>query len=98
VTRRSVLLLPDAEAEIREAFLWYRDRSAIAAEAFLDELSSVIDDLQSQPDTWPEDEDGVRHCILRRFPFNVYYVVDGRSVTVLAVAHHRRMPGYWRAR
>jgi plasmid stabilization system protein ParE len=65
VTRHSVLLLPDAEAEIREAFLWYRDRSAIAAEAFLDEL---------------------------------FGVVDGRTVTVLAVAHHRRMPGYWRAR
>lgn len=34
VTRFEVEILPEAEAEIREAFLWYFERSPIAADAF----------------------------------------------------------------
>jgi len=32
VTRFTVSVLPEAEADIREAFLWYRERSLLAAD------------------------------------------------------------------
>jgi len=34
VTRFAIEILPAAEAEVREAFLWYFERSPIAADAF----------------------------------------------------------------
>jgi len=34
--------------------------------------------------------------VLHRFPYSVFYEVLGATMTVLAVAHHRRNPGYWR--
>ena len=37
--------LPEAEAEAREAFLWYFERSPIAADAFRVELFDAIDGL-----------------------------------------------------
>jgi len=40
----------------------------------------------------------VRRFLLTGFPFALAYVVDGDSVTVLAVAHLRRRPGYWLGR
>ena len=46
----------------------------------------------------PKDEDGIHRDILRHFPYTVFYEVDNLTVTVLAVAHQRREPGYWRAR
>jgi plasmid stabilization system protein ParE len=45
VTRFRVEILPEAEAEIREAFLWYFERSPIAAEAFRTETLEAIDRL-----------------------------------------------------
>ena len=33
--------------------------------------------------------------LLRRFPFAIGYVVEDDTVTVLAIAHLRRRPGYW---
>lgn len=40
----------------------------------------------------------IRRCMLKVFHFDVIYrEVDGQ-VQVLAVAHHRRQPGYWVAR
>jgi len=41
VTRFSVEILPQAEAEIREAFLWYFERSPLAADAFRTDGSGV---------------------------------------------------------
>jgi len=96
VTRFAVEVLPPAEAEIREAFLWYFERSPLAADAFRSEALDAIDALGERADMWPPDEDEVRHYHLRHFPYTVHYLLDAGVATVLAVGHQRRMPGYWR--
>jgi len=98
VTRFVVEVLPPAEAEIREAFLWYFERSPLAADAFRSEALEAIDALAESADMWDEDEDGVRHYVLRHFPYTVHYWLEGNVATVLAVAHQRRVPGYWQQR
>ncbi|MDP3512866.1 MAG: type II toxin-antitoxin system RelE/ParE family toxin [Sulfuritalea sp.] len=98
MTRFEVEILPEAETEIREAFFWYFERSPIAADAFRIEALEAIDRLGIDALMWPEDEDAVRRHILRHFPYTVFYEIRGSSVTVLAVAHQRRKPGYWRER
>lgn len=40
----------------------------------------------------------IRRIVMQRFPFNVLYREAGNTVQVLAVAHHRRHPGYWLGR
>jgi len=87
-------VLPDAEAEAREALLWYFDRSPIAADAFRSELFDAIDGLAFTASDWPGDEDGTRRYHLKHFPYTVMYEVIGRQVTVFAIAHQRRRPGY----
>jgi toxin ParE1/3/4 len=47
---------------------------------------------------WPVDAEGVRYFILQRFPYTIHYEVAASHVTVLAVAHQRRRPGYWQKR
>lgn len=91
-------ILPQAEAEIREAFLWYFERSPLAADAFRTEVFDAIDGLALSADTWPADEDSVRRHVLSHFPYTVHYEVAGTLAVVLAVPHQRRKPGYWRNR
>jgi plasmid stabilization system protein ParE len=98
VTVFAVDLLPEAEAEIGEAFHWYFERSAMAAQAFRAEVFAAIDHLATDALMWPEDADAFRRYILRHFPYTIFYELDGTTVTVMAVAHHRRKPGYWRKR
>ena len=98
MTRFEVEILPEAEAEIGEAFLWYFERSPIAADGFRTEALEAIDQLGTDALMWPEDEDSIRRHILRHFPYTVFYEIRGNTVTVLAVAHQRRRPGYWRER
>ena len=96
--RYEISLLPFAEEEIRKAFQWYSQRSPFAADAFRVEIFAAIDSLAEDPTMWPADPEGVRHYILRRFPYTIHYEMAGSIVTVLAVAHQRRRPGYWQDR
>lgn len=41
---------------------------------------------------------GTRRFILKRFPYSTVYVEMDEYGHVVAVAHHRRRPGYWRRR
>ena len=62
-----------------------------------EEVFAAVDELERTATTWRVDEDGSRRRVLKRFPYSLVFDVDGRTVTLLALAHHRRRPGYWRA-
>jgi plasmid stabilization system protein ParE len=88
---------PEAIAEAREARLWYAERSADAADAFMVELDLALDRIVEAPMRWPV-RSGARRYVMRRFPFVVVYRIVGSTVEVVAVAHGRRKPGYWKSR
>jgi plasmid stabilization system protein ParE len=66
------------------------------ADAFRAAVFDVIDTISEAPLSRPADSDDNRYRAVRRFPYSVHYEVVERTVTILAVAHHRRRPGYWR--
>ena len=98
MTRFVAVLAPGAESDIAQAFAWYRERNALVAQAFRSEVFDAIDRIAAAPLGRPEDDEGNRNRVLHRFPYTVHYEVVKTTVTILAVAHHRRRPGYWRAR
>jgi plasmid stabilization system protein ParE len=89
---------PAALEEIRLAVAWYRDRSESAATRFVEEVDHAIAQIIHSPDRWPAGIAGSRKFVLQRFPFAVIYRANLFVITVLAVAHGHRRPGYWRAR
>ena len=89
---------PDAIAEARAAREWYAKRSPAAADAFMAELDRAVDLILSTPQRWPPYLHGTRRYPLRRFPYSVVYREIAGVVRVVAVAHGRRRPGYWRNR
>ncbi len=98
MTAFEVVLAPGAEADIAEAFAWYRQRSDLAAQAFRIEVFSTVERIAAAPLRRSADQEGNRGRVVHRFPYTVWYEVDGRTVVILAVAHHRRRPSYWRAK
>jgi len=91
-------LHPEAIAEAQAAYRWYRNRNETAAEAFLAELDRAVELISEGPMRWPTHLHGTRRFLLRRFPFGVVYRQLGETVQVVAVAHARRKPGYWKDR
>lgn len=84
--------------EAEAAFDWYAQQSRRAAERFLDELDRAIDQITRNPAQYPLHEFGTRRMVLRRFPFVIVFRDAPAGLEIIAVAHGRRRPGYWRDR
>jgi toxin ParE1/3/4 len=89
---------PQAVAEAAAAMEWYRKRNDAAGVAFMAELDRAVDSIADAPDRWPGYLHGTRRFLLRRFPFLVVYRQVPNGIEVVAVAHGRRRPGYWKGR
>lgn len=89
---------PAARREFHAADDWYAARSPEASAAFLAAISDALQNVTSSPRRWPGYLYGTRRFVLQRFPFSVIYLDDPDQVRVVAVAHAKRKPGYWKRR
>jgi len=89
---------PAAVEEAEVARTWYEERSIIAGKAFVEELMHAIDQILEAPERWPKYEYNTRRYVFPRFPFSLVYRVVGDKIQIIAVAHAKRKPGYWRHR
>lgn len=86
-----------ALTEAQAAADYYRDEGAShAAARFLDQLDHVISILKQFPEIGVPGYPDTRSLPLNGFPFSVIYHLSGDTLRIIAVAHHRRRPGYWR--
>lgn len=95
---RKLRFHPDSVDELIAAGDWYRERSELAARAFALEFEHAIKRIRQAPYRYPVYLSDTRRLILPRFPFAVIYRVDEVVIEIVAVAHHKRKPGYWKTR
>lgn len=90
-------LLP-AEEEMTEASVFYEAATSGLGAGFLDEVQRVIDILREHPELGQPVGRGLRRGLLHRFPFSLIDSVEVDAILIVAVAHQRREPDYWRDR
>ena len=90
-------LLP-AEEEMTEASVFYEAATSGLGAGFLDEVQRVVNLVREHPELGQPVGRGLRRGLLHRFPFNLIYSIEVDVVLIVAVAHQRRRPGYWRDR
>jgi toxin ParE1/3/4 len=90
--------LTPAEEEMTEAALFYDAASNQLGSDFLDDVQRAVDRLREFPQAGEAIISGLRQSLLHRFPFSLIYAIEENVIVVIAVAHHRRRPGYWQSR
>ena len=90
--------LPGARQDFDESFDWYAERSGIAAERFSNAVDAALKRIAASPEQFAVIDSQHRECIVKRFPFRIVYRVESSRVLVVAVAHAKRRPGYWKLR
>ena len=91
-------LHPEAEAELAGAALFHASRVVGPGRAFATEVERTVSLIRERPDVGSPAGLPHRRMLVLRFPYWIVYRRDQDSVLVLAVAHQRRHPGYWRRR
>ena len=86
---------PDAAWELEDA----ARRVDRARPGWGDKLYGEVFDAIDHCQQWPTDPE-YRQAIVDVFPYVVFYRIDEarRTLVIVAIAHTRREPGYWKTR
>lgn len=94
-----VTLAAEAQQELIEGARYYaREGGVELGQAFITEFERTKQLLAGFPQLGVVWRDSIRRLPMRRFPYGVVYCIVGSEIRVLALAHQRRRPGFWRAR
>ena len=96
--RRELVIRPEAEAELAEAFGWYEQQNPGLGAEFLRSADAALQSILRAPQQYPRVHKAIRRALVRRFPYGVFFIEEGDRIVVLAVFHARRNPKHWRDR
>ncbi len=94
-----VMILHEAEVELREAVAYYEEKNPGLGLDLEVRLSGLFGRFATfQNGCWPLREDGTRRYLTHRFPYLVIYAYLKDRIWLIAIAHCKRRPGYWKDR
>jgi len=93
-----LIIRPEAEAELVEAFGWYERRVSGLGADLLAAVDAAVDSILSNPLQHPVVYRNARRALTRRFPYQVLFVVETDVVVVIAIFHGARDPKRWKDR
>jgi plasmid stabilization system protein ParE len=99
VTRRFRVARAAAE-ELTDAVRWYEKcRRGLGGE-FFDLINDTLNLVESHPEVGAPavGNPNIRRLVVPRFPYQVVYRLDPHEIVILAFAHSRRRPGFWKRR
>jgi plasmid stabilization system protein ParE len=95
---RKLIIRPEAEADLTEAFEWYETRVTGLGLEFIRTVDSLFNSIIRNPQAYPVVYKAARRALTRKFPYEVFFMVDADHVVIVAVFHARRSPQRWQER
>ena len=90
--KREVKLLPKAASDIANAQFFYESQATDLGKYFRDAINADMRALLGSAGVHRVVH-GLHHCPSKRFPFAIFYRVEGEVVLIYAVLDSRRDPG-----
>jgi hypothetical protein len=96
-------LLVEARDELRSAIEYYEHERAGVGLRFLKQIRQILGEIRRSPERFAKRrtrgiKKELRSVVLTRFPYEVVFYRGTTEIIVVAVAHAKRRPGYWRKR
>lgn len=95
---RQVTFHEDARAELAEASHYYEDRVPGLGQALIDDVENGVREILEHPNACERVSKSLRRKLLNRFPYGLIYTVETNHIRIMAIAHQKRRPEYWRYR
>ena len=90
---------PLAERELIAAARFYETRASGLGANFIRQIERTLADVVVHPNAGSLFMGTtIRRRLMQRFPFGVVYEVETENISVIAIMHLQRRPGYWKRR
>ena len=90
--------LKEALDEYNAAVDHYIKKNERVTRRFVAEFESGVEAILEKPLRWRKEGESTRIYRMPNFPYSLIYRAGEEAVIFVAVAHHRRRPGYWQNR
>lgn len=90
-----IVFRTSANKQLVAAKAWYDQQRQGLGDEFARSLESAINRVARNPFAAPAVNKNVRRVLLKRFPYSVFYIVDGDCLLVLSCLHTRRASIDW---
>jgi len=81
-----------AMVDIDIAFSWYEKQRQGLGFEFLDCIEQAVKNITSLPEMYQESYANFRGCVIRRFPFTIFYTIEEEGLIVHSVFNNRQDP------
>jgi toxin ParE1/3/4 len=85
-----VFIRAAAKADLRDAQEWYEEQCPGLGGEFLLAVADALTRLEQSPERFPLYYRGFRRVLTRRFPYKLFYRIEGDAVIVFRVLHGAR--------
>ena len=79
-----------AKDDVELAFEWYEKQRKGLGFEFLDCIEISINNILSFPEMYKICYLNFRSCVLRRFPFSLFYTIEGEEIVIHSVFDNRQ--------
>lgn len=93
-----LIVRPEAESDISEAYSWYEKYSKGLGSNFVHAVDESISSIQRNPESYQKIHKHIRRVLVHRFPYGIFYLLEWEAIVVIAVFHARRAPKQWHRR
>ena len=84
--------------ELDEAIKYYDYQLPGLGFRFFQEISSAVERIKIIPHGWSKINGNTRRCIIKGFPYALFYVLEKEEILVTAVANLHRNPEHYKDR
>lgn len=87
-----IIIRPEAEKDLSEAFAWYEDKRCGLGFDFLLQVDAGLQFIARNPKIYAPIYKGTRKHIIKRFPYKIIYLIEKERIIILGIIHGRRSP------
>jgi toxin ParE1/3/4 len=84
--------LPEVEEDVIGGYVWYETKSPGLGEEFLRVFYACVGEIPRNPLLYPKVHGEFRRRLLRRFPYAIYFSIEGNTIIVFGAFHCARDP------
>lgn len=84
--------LPIAEEELSQAAAWYEEQRKGLGSHFLTAVEATLESVKRTPMLFSHVHRSIQRARVKRFPYGIFFELDGTRIIILAIYHGRRDP------
>ena len=81
----SLLIKPEAERDLQQAFLFYEEQRMGLGLEFLFTVDALMNSVKRNPQHFQKKHLEIRRAFTNRFPYGIFFFIEGSVVIVLAI-------------